>query len=82
MESTLQNVPDTGADPLRRCELLKYENVTRQRGHVIFIMWWVRKIMEEEATVLEYWDHPDCNTNGELGSFVVARELGQDSERF
>lgn len=38
--------------------------------------------MEEEATVLEYWAKPDCNTSGELGSFVVAGELDQDSERF
>lgn len=38
--------------------------------------------MEEMATVLLYWAHPDCNTSGELGSFVVARELDQDSERF
>jgi hypothetical protein len=45
-------------------------------------MWWVRRIMEEEATVLEYWAHPDCNTGGEPGSFVVGRELDQDSERF
>jgi len=34
------------------------------------------------GTVLEYCAHPDCNTSGELGSFVVARELDQDSERF
>jgi hypothetical protein len=75
-------VPDTGADPLRRCALLLYEHVIRQRGHVIFITWWVRRRMEEMATVLLYWAHPDCNTSGELGSFVVARELDQDSERF
>jgi hypothetical protein len=46
-------------------------------------MWWVRRIMvEEKATVVEYWAHPDCNTNGELGSFVAAKELGQDIGRF
>jgi hypothetical protein len=45
-------------------------------------MWWVRRIMEKEATVLEYWAHRDCNTSGEPGSFVVARELDRDSERF
>ena len=38
--------------------------------------------MEKEATGQEYWAHPDCNASGEPGSFVVARELDQDSERF
>lgn len=75
-------MPDTGADPLRRCVLLQYEHVIRQRGHVMLIMWWVRRVMEEEATVLEYWAHPDCNASGESGSFVTARELDQDCERF
>ena len=29
-EGTTRNVPDTGADPLRRCALLQYEHVIRQ----------------------------------------------------
>jgi hypothetical protein len=40
---------------------------------------WMRRIMK---TIMECWAHLYCNTCGELGSSVVARELGQDSEIF
>ena len=48
----------------------------------VFVMWWMRIRLNEEATRMKYRVHPYFNSSGELGTFVVARELGQDNETF
>jgi hypothetical protein len=44
----------------------------------MFVIWLIEK-MKETVTRRKYWVHPCFNKSIELGSFVVAGELHQDS---
>jgi hypothetical protein len=45
------------------------------------MMMMIEKKIKEKVTRRKYWVHPYFNKSIELGSFVVARELHQDSKK-
>jgi hypothetical protein len=51
-------------------------------GEGIFIIWCIRERSKKKATRRMYRIHPCFNRRDELGSFVVVRELDQDTEGF
>jgi len=47
----------------------------------MFVMWLTEKKIMEKITRQKYWPHPYFNKSIELGNFVVAGELHQDSKK-